>query len=216
MSAKENKETLRSFDMARYVGPRARVNRRFGASIFTPGNAEERKPYIPGMHGPRLRRKMSDYAVWLVEKQKVRYMYGLTEKQFRLYFKVAKSTSGITGTNFLKLLEKRLDNVVYHLGIARSRAAARQFVTHGHIRVNGRKVNIPSYICKAGDVIEISEKHSARQIAVKNVELNRARNVPGWLEFNSTLLRGIVNREPEREEISQDINEQLIVEFYSR
>ncbi|MDR1413936.1 MAG: 30S ribosomal protein S4 [Puniceicoccales bacterium] len=202
--------------MARYIGPRARINRRFGMSIFTPGNAEERKPYIPGMHGPRLRRKVSDYSIGFSEKQKVRYMYGLTEKQFRLYFEVAKSKRGVTGTAFLKLLELRLDNVIYNFGIARSRAAARQFVTHGHIRVNGKKVNIPSYICKAGDAVEIAERPSSRQIAVRNCEMNRARSVPAWLEFNSTLLRGVVNREPEREEISQAVNEQLIVEFYSR
>ena len=130
--------------MARYIGPRARVNRRFGTSIFVPGNAEERKPYIPGMHGPRLHRKVSDYSLGLVEKQKVRYMYGLTEKQFRLCFKNAKSKRGVTGTAFLRLLELRLDNVVYSLGVSNSRPAARQFVTHGHICVNGKKVNIPS------------------------------------------------------------------------
>lgn len=202
--------------MARYIGPRARVNRRFGTSVFTPGHAEERKPYIPGMHGPHLRRKVSDYSIGLIEKQKVRYMYGLTEKQFRLYFESAKSKRGVTGTIFLRLLELRLDNVVYNLGIARSRAAARQFVTHGHLLVNGKKVNIPSYICEAGDVIEISGKSSSRQIAVRNIEMNRGRTVPAWLEFNTALLRGTVNREPEREEISKDINEQLIVEFYSR
>jgi small subunit ribosomal protein S4 len=185
-------------------------------SIFVPGNAEERKPYIPGMHGPRLRRKVSDYAIGLIEKQKVRYMYGLTEKQFELCFKKAKHKRGVTGTVFLRLLELRLDNVVYSFCIARSRAAARQFVTHGHIRVNGKKINIPSYVCKAGDVVEISEKPASRQIAVRNYEMSRARSVPAWLDFNSTLLRGVVNREPEREEISQGINEQLIVEFYSR
>jgi small subunit ribosomal protein S4 len=185
-------------------------------AIFTPGNAEERKPYIPGMHGPRLRRKVTDYAVGFLEKQKVRHMYGLTEKQFRLCFKAAKGRRGVTGTTFLRLLEMRLDNVVYGFGVARSRAAARQFVTHGHIRVNGKKVDIPSYLCRAGDTVEISEKPSARQIAVRNYEMNRARSIPAWLEFNSTLLRGTVNREPEREEISQEINEQLIVEFYSR
>lgn len=202
--------------MARYIGPRARVNRRFGTSVFVPGNAEERKPYIPGMHGPRLHRKVSDYSLGLVEKQKVRYMYGLTEKQFRLCFKKAKSKRGVTGTAFLRLLELRLDNVVYSLGVSNSRPAARQFVTHGHICVNGKKVNIPSYICKAGDVIEISSKSVSRQMAVRSIELSRARSVPAWLECNTALLRGTVNREPEREEISPEINEQLIVEFYSR
>jgi small subunit ribosomal protein S4 len=202
--------------MARYTGPRARINRRFGVSVFVPGNAEERKPYIPGMHGPHLRRKVSDYSIGFMEKQKVRYMYGLTERQFRIHFNVAKSRRGVTGTTFLRLLEMRLDNVIYSFGIARSRAAARQFVTHGHIRVGGKRVNIPSYICSAGEVIEIAEKSSSRQIVVRNCEMNRSRSVPPWLEFNPTLLRGVINREPERDEISQEINEQLIVEFYSR
>jgi small subunit ribosomal protein S4 len=185
-------------------------------SVFIPGNAEERKPYIPGMHGPHLRRKVSDYSIGFLEKQKVRYMYGLTEKQFRIYFEAAKRKRGVTGTTFLRLLEMRLDSVIYNFGIARSRASARQFVTHGHIRVDGKRVNIPSYICRAGEVIEIAEKSSSRQIVVRNCEMNRARSVPAWMEFNSTLLRGVINREPERDEISQDINEQLIVEFYSR
>jgi small subunit ribosomal protein S4 len=168
------------------------------------------------MHGPHLRRKVSDYSIGLIEKQKVRYMYGLTERQFRLCFEAAKGKHGVTGTAFLRLLELRLDNVVYSCGISRSRASARQFVTHGHIRVNGKKVNIPSYCCRAGDTIEIAESPSSRQIAVRNCEMSRARSVPAWLEFNSTLLRGVINRQPEREEISPSINEQLIVEFYSR
>jgi small subunit ribosomal protein S4 len=168
------------------------------------------------MHGPRLRRKVSNYSIGLTEKQKARYMYGLTEKQFSLYFTMARSKRGVTGTTFLRLLEMRLDNVVYHFCVARSRAASRQFVNHGHIRVNGKKVNIPGYICKAGDTIEIAEKPASRQIAVRNCEMNRARSVPAWLEFNPTLLRGVVNREPERDEMAEEINEQLIVEFYSR
>jgi small subunit ribosomal protein S4 len=223
VSSKESKKALGAFEtfrsflfMARYIGPRARINRRFAMSVFPPGNAEERKPYIPGMHGPHLRRKVSDYSIGFIEKQKVRYMYGLTEKQFRLYFGIAKGRPGVTGFAFLKLLEMRLDNVIYNFGIARSRAAARQFVTHGHVRVNGKKVNIPSYICKANKVVEIAERSSSRQIVVHNCELNLAPGIPPWLEFNSALLRGMVNREPEHEEISQEINEQLIVEFYSR
>lgn len=202
--------------MARYVGPRAKINRRFGMSIFNPCSAEERKPYIPGMHGPHLRRKVTDYSIGQLEKQKVRYLYGLTEKQFRLTFQMAKKKRGVTGTNFLRLLEMRLDNVVYSCAIVRSRSAARQFVNHGHILVNGHKVDIPSYQCKPGDIIEISGRPSSRQMAVRNFEMNRGRSVPAWVEFNPTLLRGTVNREPEREEISSDINEQLIVEFYSR
>ena len=202
--------------MSRYTGPRARVNRRFGQKIFNTCKAEEKKPYIPGMHGPRLRRKVSDYSLGLTEKQKLRFMFGLTEKQFRLTFARAKNASGITGTTFLKLLELRLDSVVYNLGLAKSRAAARQFVTHGHIKVNGRKVDIPSYICAAGEVIDIADRTSAKQLAGANTEGTRCRNVPAWLDFNSTMLRGTVTRVPEREEIEIDINEQLIVEFYSR
>ncbi|MDR0595139.1 MAG: 30S ribosomal protein S4 [Puniceicoccales bacterium] len=202
--------------MSRYTGPRARINRRFAQSIFTPGNAEERKPYIPGMHGPRLHRKASEYAIGLNEKQKARYTYGMSEKQFRLAFNKAKNTKGVTGTLFLRSLELRLDSVVYNLGLAKSRAAARQFVTHGHILVNGKKVDIPSYLCSAGDIVEVANRAHSRQLAVNNIEMTRFRNAPMWLEFNSTLMKGTVNRLPERDEITKDINEQLIVEFYSR
>lgn len=202
--------------MSRYIGPRARINRRFAQTIFTPGNAEERKPYIPGMHGPRLHRKVSEYAAGLIEKQKARFMYGMSEKQFRLVFRKAKNKKGVTGELFLQALELRLDNVVYSLGLAKSRAAARQLVTHGHIVVNGKKVDIPSYACSAGDVIEIANRAYSRQLAVSNIEMTRFRNVPAWLEFNSTLMKGSVNRVPERSEITADLKEQLIVEFYSR
>jgi small subunit ribosomal protein S4 len=202
--------------MSRYTGPRARINRRFSQSIFTPGNAEERKPYIPGMHGPRLRRKASEYALGLNEKQKARYMYGMSEKQFRLAFNRAKSTKGVTGVLFLRSLELRLDNIVYGLGFSKSRAAARQFVAHGHILVNGKKVDIPSYLCAPNDVIEIANRAHSRQLAANNIEMTRFRSVPAWLDFNSALMKGTVNRVPERDEITNDINEQLIVEFYSR
>jgi small subunit ribosomal protein S4 len=202
--------------MSRYTGPRARINRRFARAIFTPGNAEERKPYMPGMHGPRLRRKASEYALGLNEKQKARYMYGMSEKQFRLAFNRAKNTKGITGTLFLRSLELRLDNIVYSLGFTKSRAAARQFVTHGHITVNGKKVDIPSYLCSPSDVVEVANRTHSRQLAVNNIEMTRFRTVPAWLDFNSTLIRGTVTRIPERDEITGDINEQLIEEFYSR
>jgi small subunit ribosomal protein S4 len=202
--------------MSRYTGPRARINRRFSQAIFTPGNAEERKPYIPGMHGPRLRRKASEYAMGLNEKQKARYMYGMSEKQFRIAFNKAKRTKGVTGTLFLRSLELRLYNVVYSLGLTKSRSAARQFVTHGHILANGKKVDIPSYLCSAGDVIEVANRSHSRQLAVNNIEMTRFRSMPPWLEFNSTLMKGTVNRAPERDEIGTSINEQLIVEFYSR
>lgn len=202
--------------MSRYTGPKARINRRFSQAIFTPGNAEERKPYIPGMHGPRLHRKMSEFATGLVEKQKVRFTYGMSEKQFRLSFNKAKNAKGVTGIVFLQSLELRLDNVIYNLGLTKSRASARQFVTHGHTLVNGKKVDIPSYICSPGDVIEVVNKTHSRQLAVNNIEMTRFRNIPAWLDFNSTLMKGTVNRIPEREEIASNINEQLIVEFYSR
>jgi small subunit ribosomal protein S4 len=159
---------------------------------------------------------MSEYALGLNEKQKARYTYGMSEKQFRLAFNRAKNTKGVTGALFLRSLELRLDSVVYNLGLAKSRSAARQFVTHGHILVNGKKVNIPSYLCSSGDVIEVANRAHSRQLAVSNIEMTRFRNMPVWLEFNSTLMKGIVNRVPERDEIAQSINEQLIVEFYSR
>jgi small subunit ribosomal protein S4 len=168
------------------------------------------------MHGPRLRRKASEYAMGLNEKQKARYTYGMSEKQFRLAFDRAKNTKGVTGTIFLRSLELRLDSVVYNLGLAKSRAAARQFVMHGHILVNGQKIDIPSYSCSASDVIEVANRARSRQLAVNNIEMTRFRNAPMWLEFNSTLMKGVVNRVPERDEITHDINEQLIVEFYSR
>jgi small subunit ribosomal protein S4 len=152
----------------------------------------------------------------LNEKQKARYTYGMSEKQFRLAFNRAKKTKGVTGTLFLRSLELRLDSVVYNLGLAKSRSAARQFVAHGHILVNGKKVDIPSYLCAAGDVIEVANRAHSRQLAVGNIEMTRFRSIPMWLEFNSTLMKGVVNRAPERSEIPHSINEQLIVEFYSR
>lgn len=202
--------------MARYTGPTTRLNRRFGQAIFPPNKAFERKPHLPGMHGPRLRRRVSDYSTGLNEKQKLRYMFGLTEKQFRLTFEKAKRIRGITGEIFMQLLESRLDNVVYLLGMARTRAAARQFIAHGHIRVNGHKVDIPSYTCKAGDEIDVREKTSSRQLATRGLEENQYRTAPAWLSMNADALRATVNRLPIRDEMEQGINEQLIVEFYSR
>ncbi len=203
--------------MSRYTGPTTRINRRFGIAIFPSNKAFERKSYAPGIHGPRLRRKTSDYSLGLNEKQKLRYTYGLTEKQFRLTFEQAKKTRGVTGEIFLQLLEVRLDNVVYLLGMGKTRAATRQFVTHGHVRVNGQKVDIPSFRVKPGDVIEVSESSSSRQLASRTLEDNRFRNVPEWISLQADALRATINRLPQREEIQAgDINEQLIVEFYSR
>lgn len=202
--------------MARYTGPTTRINRRFGMAIFPPNKAFERKKYLPGVHGPRLRRKTSDYSIGLNEKQKLRYTFGLTEKQFRLTFKEAKQSLGVTGEEFLRLLEIRLDNVVYRLGMGRTRSAARQLVSHGHIKVNGHKVDIASYRVAPGDVVEVRERSSSRQLATRYLEENQMREVPAWLVVDSESLRGTVNRLPETEEMEQGFNLQVIVEYYSR
>ena len=202
--------------MSRYTGPTTRINRRFSQAIFAPTKAFERKPHLPGQHGPRLRRKLSDYAIGLNEKQKLRYMYGMTEKQFRLTFERAKSKRGVTGEIFLQMLECRLDNVVYRLGLAKSRAAARQFVGHGHIVVNGKKTDIASFSVKEGDEIEVRERTSSRQLATQSLEGSQARIVPEWLNLNADSLKAIVNRIPSVDETEQSINVQLIVEYYSR
>ncbi|MGF1450129.1 MAG: 30S ribosomal protein S4 [Opitutales bacterium] len=202
--------------MARYTGPTTRINRRFGQALFAPTKAFERKNYLPGIHGARLRRRVSDYAIGLNEKQKLRLMFGLTEKQFRLTFARAKNQRGVTGEIFMQLLEARLDNVIYRLGLARSRQAARQFVCHGHIKVNGHKVDIPSYDAQPGDEIEVRDRTSSRQLATRCLEETQMRAVPAWLTMVEESLRGTVNRLPTRDEMEQDINEQLIVEFYSR
>jgi small subunit ribosomal protein S4 len=202
--------------MSRYTGPTTRINRRFSQAIFAPTKAFERKPHLPGQHGPRLRRKLSDYAIGLNEKQKLRYMYGMTEKQFRLTFERAKSKRGVTGEIFLQMLECRLDNVVYRLGLAKSRAAARQFVGHGHIVVNGKKTDIASFSVKEGDEIEVRERTSSRQLATQSLEGSLARIVPEWLNLNTDSLKATVNRIPSVDETEQSINVQLIVEYYSR
>jgi len=202
--------------MARYTGPTTRISRRFGQPIFGATKAFEKRTYPPGQHGPKLRRKLSEYAVGLNEKQKLRYIYGLLERQFRRVFENAKRERGVTGERFLQLLETRLDSVVYLLGFAKSRAAARQFVNHGHVRVNGHKVDIASYNVLEGDEVEIKNTPSSRQLATRCLEENRARNVPGWLTLNAEAFKAIVNRLPKRDEMEPGINEQLIVEFYSR
>src|SRR5450432_4589055 len=167
--------------MARYTGPTTRISRRFGQPIFGATKAFEKRNFPPGQHGPKLRRKYSEYAIGLNEKQKLRYIYGLLERQFRRVFENAKRERGVTGERFLQLLETRLDSVVYLLGIAKSRAAARQLVNHGHVRVNGRKVDIASYTVLKGDEVEMKAVNSSRQLATRAIEENRARVVPGWL-----------------------------------
>ncbi len=202
--------------MSRYTGPTTRINRRFSQAIFAPTKAFERKPHPPGQHGPRLRRKLSEYAIGLNEKQKLRFMYGMTEKQFRLTFEKAKNTRGVTGEIFLQMLECRLDSVIYRLGFAKSRAAARQFVAHGHIMVNGKKTDIPSFMVKEGDEVEVRERTSSRQLATRCMEESQARTVPEWLTLNADALKATANRLPTGEETEDSINVQLIVEYYSR
>ncbi len=202
--------------MARYIGPTTRISRRFGQFILGSGKAFERRNFPPGVHGPKSRQKHSEYAVGLREKQKLRAIYGVLERQFRRIFGIAKRERGVTGERFLQLLETRLDSVIYLLGFTRTRAAARQFVNHGHIRVNGHKVDIASYNVRPGDEIEIRDRPAARQLATRGLEENRARAVPGWLSLNAEQFKAAVVRLPTREEMAPEVNEQLIVEFYSR
>jgi small subunit ribosomal protein S4 len=202
--------------MARYTGPSTRISRRFGQYIIGSAKVLERRNFPPGQHGPKSRRELSEYAVGLAEKQKLRFIYGLLERQFRRTFAIAKKERGVTGERFLQLLETRLDSVVYLLGFAKSRAAARQLVNHGHVRVNGRKVDIASYSVLQGDEVEMKAVNSSRQLATRAIEENRARVVPAWLTRNDEALKGAVTRLPTRDEMEPSINEQLIVEYYSR
>jgi small subunit ribosomal protein S4 len=202
--------------MARYTGPRVRITRRFGIPIFGPTKYLERRNYPPGMHGPKSRRKLTDYGMGLAEKQKLRYFYGLLERQFRGVYEKALRRRGVTGEQMLQILETRLDNVVYHLGFANTRAAARQLVSHGHMKVNGRKVSIASFALKVSDVIEIKDNAKSRQIATKNLESATSRAVPDWLSLNKDSFKGTVMRVPTMSEINPIANVQAVVEFYSR
>lgn len=202
--------------MARYTGPKTRLSRRFGQFIGGSPKALERRNFPPGQHGPKMRRKVSEFGTGLAEKQKLRFMYGLLERQFRKIFAIAKSERGVTGERFMQLLETRLDSVVYLLGFAKSRVAARQLVNHGHVRVNGHKVDISSYTLLAGDEVEVKNSPASRQLASRNMEESRARNVPGWLTLQADQFKAVVNRLPNRDEMEPAVNEQLIVEFYSR
>jgi small subunit ribosomal protein S4 len=203
-------------DMARYTGPRTRISRRFGIPMFGPDKYLERRNYGPGVHGPKSRRKHTDYGLGLLEKQKLRYFYGLMERQFRGVYERALRRRGVTGEQMLQILETRLDNVVYHLGFAITRAAARQMVSHGHVKVNGRKVNVPSYALKVNDVVEVRESNVSRQLATKNLELSTSKVVPDWLALSKEAFKGSVLRIPTRDEIQPIANEQAVVEFYSR
>jgi len=202
--------------MARYTGPRVRISRRFGLPIFGPTKYLDRRNYGPGVHGPKSRRKTTDYGLGLIEKQKLRYYYGLLERQFRGVYEKALKRRGVTGEQMLQILETRLDNVVYHLGFANTRAAARQMVSHGHITVNGRKVNVPSFGLKVNDAVNVKNTNVSRQLATKNMEIATSRAVPDWLALNKEEFKGTVMRIPTRDEIQPIANEQAVVEFYSR
>ncbi len=201
--------------MARYRGPQTRIARKFGDAIFGADKAFEKKKYPPGMHGANKRRKkQSEYGIQLQEKQKAKYTYGILEKQFSNLFKKATSKKGITGEILLQLLEARLDNVVFRLGIAPTRRAARQFVGHKHITVNGEVVNIPSYTLRPGDVIGVREKSKSLEAITES--LSGRANTFGWLEWNEQKMEGKFLNMPERDLIPENIKEQLIVELYSK
>ncbi len=202
--------------MARYRGPKSKVARKFGEPIFGPDKVFEHKNYPPGMHGmSSKRRKKSEYGFQLQEKQKAKYTYGLLERQFRTLFKNAQGSKGITGEVLLQMLEARLDNVVFRLGIAKTRTAARQFVGHKHITVNGKVVNIPSYQVKPGDIVGVREKSQSLEEITESLNSNRSARY-AWLEWDSEKMAGKFLNLPEREEIPENIKEQLIVELYSK
>lgn len=200
--------------MSRYTGSTYRKSRRLGFSVLENGKELARHPYAPGQHGNGRAKKLSDYGTQLQEKQKVRFMYGVNEKQFRKTFEEAGKLKGVHGEDFLKLLESRLDNLVYRIGFATTRKGARQLVNHGHITVNGQKVNIPSYRCKPGDVIGIKEQ-AVSHPAIKQ-SLESTHNRVEFITYNETKMTGTYVRYPERSELNADINESLIVEFYNR
>ena len=199
--------------MSRYTGPANKKSRRVGFSTLENGKDLAKRPYKPGQHGQDRKAKASNYSIQLNEKQKVKFTYGLNEKQFRLLFNKAGKMQGIHGENFLRLLESRLDNIVYRMGLSRTRRGARQIVNHGHILVNGKKVDIPSYMVKPGDVISVKESSKDHK-AIKEA-LEAINNTVEFVTFDKNKLEGTYVRLPERSELSSDINEALIVEFYS-
>jgi small subunit ribosomal protein S4 len=201
--------------MARYTGPKSKIARRFRDAIFGPDKYLQKKNYPPGMHGPSKRkRKQSEYAVQLTEKQKAKYTYGILEKQFRRMFEKAARMKGITGENLLMLCEARLDNVVYRLGIAPTRAAARQLVTHKHITVNGELVNVPSFHLKAGDKVSVREKSQTMSVITNSISTSQVKF--DWLSWDAQALTGTFITAPHREQIPENIKEQLIVELYNK
>ncbi len=200
--------------MSRYTGSRYKKSRRLGFSTLETGKELAKKPYIPGEHGNKRGKKLSDYGVQLQEKQKVRFMYGLSEKQFKRVFEKAGKMKGVHGENLLVLLESRLDNITYRLGLSTTRKGARQLVNHGHITVNGRKVDIPSYTCKPGDVIALKE--SDKELKIVKDSLSSLAKRADFVNFDDKKMSGTYVRLPQRSELNADINESLIVEFYNR
>ena len=201
--------------MARYIGPKSRIARRFGEAIFGPDKVLDRRNYAPGQHGVNRRKKMSEYGTQLAEKQKAKYTYGVLERQFRLLFAQASRIKGITGEILLQLLESRLDNVVYRLGMAPTRAAARQLVSHRHITVDGKVVNIPSFQVKPGQVVAVREKAKSLEVIAASLDGFNHSKYP-WLQLNEADKAGKFLNMPQREEIPENIKEPLIVELYSK
>lgn len=202
--------------MARYTGPRSKIARKFGEPIYGPDKYLDRKNFPPGQHGlSKKRKKTSEYGMQLREKQKVKYTYGLLERQFRNFFERASAAKGVTGLVLLQLLESRLDNVVYRLGVAPTRAAARQLISHRHITVNGNVVNVPSFVLRPGDIVGVREKSKSLGTIIECLGTNR-RSKLAWLEWDQTQMAGKYMSVPERSEIPEDIKEQLIVELYSK
>ncbi len=203
--------------MARYTGPKTKVSRRFNVMLGGSAKAFERKNYRPGMHGPKgSRRKVSDYALALAEKQKLRFQYGVLEKQFRRYFHIALNKRGVTGETLLQLLETRVDNVVFRMGFAKTRAAARQMVSHGHVQINGRKLDVSSANLKPGDKVLIKDVQGSRRLAQRSMDQTAVVPVPDWVMVDKDNFSGEVVRIPTRDEINPIANEQLVVELYSR
>ncbi|MDN4526593.1 30S ribosomal protein S4 [Fictibacillus fluitans] len=200
--------------MARYTGSSWKISRRLGISLSGTGKELAKRPYAPGQHGPNQRKKLSEYGLQLQEKQKLRHMYGVNERQFRRMFDDAGKMTGIHGENFMILLESRLDSIVYRLGLARTRRAARQLVNHGHVTVNGKRVDIPSFRVAVGSVIGVREKSQNISAVKEAIEVNNF--VPDFLTFDENKLEGTFTRLPERSELPAEISEQLIVEYYSR
>ena len=206
-----------NFFMARYTGPREKIARRFGVALFGPSKALELRNFPPGQHGVRnARRKISEYGVALAEKQKLRFQYGLQEKQFRRFFAEAQRRKGVTGENLLQMLEMRLDNVVYRMGFANTRFASRQLVSHRHITVNGHVVNIASYQVRPGDVVAAKGSPRSQQLIGRFLEMTLGNPTQDWMTVDRDKMSATINRPPLREEINPIANEQLVVELYSR